>query len=340
MDPKNEIESIKHLVSNRDGWKLSLYQTWHPGRIAQGRRPVLIVPGYGMNSFIFSYHPRGLSLEGFLADAGFEVWRVDLRAQGGSVSTGGKDNYSLEDLALTDLGQALEAVTRLSHTGADRVDVIGCSLGGTFMFIHAVLNRSHRIGSMVSMGAPVRWVDASRLLRVAFAWPMLIGAIRIKGTRRLAELALPQFARHVPWLLSIYLNPGITETAAARELVKTIEDPNRHINREIAHWIGKKDLVLRGVNISEALSKIRNPLLCVVANQDGIVPPDTAVFPFKQVRSRSKKLIEVGTREISMAHADLFISNEAHARVFRPITHWLIEQNSSIQEEMTRESRL
>ncbi len=284
---------------------------------------MLIVPGYGMNSFIFSYHPRGLSLEGYLVEAGFEVWRVDLRAQGDSVSVGGDEDYRLEDLAVTDLGAAIAAALAHTRTGADRADVIGCSLGGTFMFVHAALNPHHRIGAMVAMGSPVRWVRIHPILRVAFAWPMLVGALRLKGTRRMAEIVLPQLAHRMPWLLSAYLNPAITDTQAAREMVKTVEDPNRHINRQIAHWIRDKDLVLRGINVSEALAEFANPLFCVLANGDGIVPRDTAAFPHSQVRSSAKKLLEVGTKDILLAHADLFVSNESHARVFAPIAEWL-----------------
>ncbi|MBI3556472.1 MAG: alpha/beta fold hydrolase [Deltaproteobacteria bacterium] len=176
------MKTLHHLVPNDDGWHLSLHQTWDEKRLVKGRRPVLIVPGYGMNSFIFSFHPRGLSLEGFLAQAGFEVWRVDLRAQGDSVAIGaGKyddDDYRIEDLAVTDLGAAIRAALEHTRTCADRADVIGCSLGGTFMFVHAALNPRHRIGAMVAMGSPVRWVRINPILRVAFAWPMLVGALQ------------------------------------------------------------------------------------------------------------------------------------------------------------------
>lgn len=280
-----------------------------------------------MNSFIFSFHPRGQSLEGFLVEAGFEVWRVDLRAQGESVSVGGGDNYGLDDLAVTDLGAAIDAA--LAHTrtvGHNHADIIGCSLGGTFMFIHAALTPHHRIGSMVAIGSPVRWVRVHPIIRGAFAWPMLIGLVRLRGTRRLAEFLLPRMVRHVPWLLSVYLNPSITDTEAARELVKTIEDPNRHVNREIARWVRKKDLILRGTNISESLKKVTQPFLCVLANGDGIVPRETAEFSYHAVQSNSKKLLEVGTATISLAHADLFISNEAQKLVFSPLAEWLANQ--------------
>ena len=322
------MKTVEHFVPNGDGWQLSLFQTWDESSPAGAHRPVLIVPGYGMNSFIFSYHPHGASLEGYLAQAGFEVWRADLRAQGASRSVGGGDVYGLEDLAMTDLDAAIRAVLERTRTGASRVDLLGASLGGTIMFIYAVLARERAIGSMIAMGSPVRWVDVHPAIKVAFAWPALVGQIRLKGTRRLAGLALPQLARWAPEVLGIYMNARITDTRAAAEMVRTVEDPNRHVNQQIAHWIHDKDLTLRGVNISEGLRGLRAPLLCVSALGDGIVPRRTAEFPYLAAGSPDKKLIEVGTSELSMAHADLFISSESEGRVFDPVARWLAERSA------------
>src|SRR5919199_4521575 len=216
------MKTIEHFIPNGDGWQLSLNQTWDEERFVKGRRPVLIVPGYGMNSFIFSYHPTGLSLEGYLAHQGFEVWRVDLRAQGRSLNLGGGDNFSLLDLALTDLDAAVKAALERSRTGRDRADIIGASLGGTIMFIHRTLQKQHRMASLVAMGSPVRWIDVHPLVKVAFSSPTLVGMIRLRGTRKIAELALPHLLKHTPWLLSIYMNAEITEQSAAREMVKTV----------------------------------------------------------------------------------------------------------------------
>jgi pimeloyl-ACP methyl ester carboxylesterase len=323
------MNTEKHFVPNGAGWQLAMWQSWDESRLVPGRNPVVIVPGYGMNSFIFGFHPRGLSLEEYLVESGFEVWRVDLRGQGESRSVGGGDDYRLEDLALIDVGVAVDALLARTRTGAQRVDVIGASLGATLMFTHAVLNPRHRFGALISMGGPVRWVRVHPAIRLAFGWPALAGAVRFRGTRRLAEVALPLLVRHAPWVLSIYLNPSLTDTSAARELVRTVEDPNRFINREISHWIRDRDLVVRGRNISEGLREITRPLLCVVATGDGIVPHETATFPFHQVASPVKAVLEVGDRDMAVAHADLFISNEAHARVFHPLATWLAEQNET-----------
>lgn len=322
------MKTLEHLIPNGDGWLLSLFQTWDEQRLVRGRRPILIVPGYGMNSFIFSYHPRGLSLEGYLAEAGFEVWRVDLRGQGASRSTGGGDDFRLEDLALTDLDAALRAALERTRTGATAADLIGASLGGTIMFIHAALRRDAPVGSRVAIGSPVRWVDVHPAIKVAFSWPTLVGLVRFKGTRKFAGLALPQLAKRAPWVLSIYMNAEITDTSAAAEMVRTVEDPNRHVNRQIACWIRDRDLTIRGVNVSEALGSLTSPLLCISALGDGIVPRRTAEFPYVASGSPDKRLIEVGSAELAVAHADLFISSESQARVFEPIATWLGERSA------------
>ena len=58
----------RFLVDNRAGWRLALTR-YRETREPKGR-PVLIVPGYGMNSFIFSFHPNGPSMVECLAARG------------------------------------------------------------------------------------------------------------------------------------------------------------------------------------------------------------------------------------------------------------------------------
>ncbi len=324
MSP-SAVRSVQHLIPNGDGWQLSLYQTWSEERVDLSRRPVLIVPGYGMNSYIFSYHPNGISLEGYLAEAGFEVWRVDLRDQGETVRVGGSSNYSLEDLALTDVALALNAILDLTNTRSDRVDVVGGSLGGTLMFAYAVLVGAERLGTLVCIGTPVRWVKVNPLVKAAFASPFLIGLVRVRGARLLARFGLPLMGKRMRWLIGVYLNPEITDVSAASEMARSVEDPNRFINRQIAQWMKDADLFVRGVNVAQGLGSLQNPLLCIFGNGDGIVPPATARFPYERIGSTMKKLVEVGDDSLSLAHADLFISREAHERVFRPIRDWLVE---------------
>jgi hypothetical protein len=187
------------------------------------------------------------------------------------------------------------------------------------------------MAALVAMGSPVRWVKVHPALSVLFASPRLAGLLPIRGTRRLAGVALPFIARHVPWLLSIYINPASSDVSMASELVKTVEDPNRFINREMAEWIARKDLYIQGQNVCEKLRDLTIPLLCISAVHDGIVPRPTAEYPYRQIGSTDKELLAVGDATLAMAHADMFIANAAHERVFNPITDFLARHNEVLR---------
>jgi len=259
----------------------------------------------------------------YFARRGFEFWTVDLRAQGDSVPDGGSSSYLLQDVGVTDLGAAIDHV--LSHTRceSDRVDVMGCSLGATYGFIHVALVPDHRVGAMVALGGPLRWTKTHPLLRLAFSSPTLAGLVPFWGTSLAAELALPFVARRMPWLLSIYLRIENVDLEKAPVLVRTVEDPVPAVNAQVAEWMRSKDLVIDGRNITDEMASFTGPFLCVFGNADGIVPRSTATSAFSAVGSRTKELLELGGEHVRMAHADVYISRFSHDRVFRPVADWL-----------------
>jgi len=322
---KNDRDPTFHTLDNGAGWHLSLKKT-PPARQASAR-PVLIVPGYGMNSFIFGFHPCGLSLEGYLASRGLEVWSVDLRGQGRAVRTWGDDRFGLAELGVDDVGASIRRVLELTATGRDRVDLIGCSLGTTLVFAHLACAKGAKVHSVVNFGGLVRWVKIHPAVRAAFFSPWLIGQLRLRGTRQLARAALPVLARYAPRVLSVYMNVASTDTTHAETMVQTVEDPSPIINREIATWIATRDLVVRGVNVSDALRAMTYPHLSVIANNDGIVPPETARFPYDAIGSADKELFAIGDATRPIAHADLFLSNGAQDRIFERVAAFLLRRN-------------
>lgn len=328
-DPMIEVEH--HEAPNHEGWLLSLRRTVSRAPEPLGdkapRRPLLIIPGYGMNSFIFGFHPTGRSLEAHLAWRGFEVWSVDLRAQGRSrpASAKGDRRFGLDALALRDVPTAIDYVLNHSATGSDRVDLIGASLGASIMFIAATVRGHHDLGSLVSFGGPLRWEKIHPALALAFRSPALAGMVPFRGTRELARVLLPVLTR-VPALLSVYLNTSVTDVSRADEMVETVEDPIPQINAEIARWIAARDLVVRGVNVTHAVSSLPNPLYSVVAMGDGIVPPETALSAHRVSRAEVREVLEVGSAALPIAHADLFISKVSEELVFEPLARWLARQ--------------
>lgn len=313
-----------HYIDNRDGWELELKQCPLPPRVHKNRRPVLIIPGYGMNSFIFGFHPHGLSMEEYLRQKGFEVWSINLRSQGGSRRITHTKKYGLKELGTIDLKAAIHFITQNSVGQTGKVDVIGCSLGGTIAFVYAALVSNNRLGSIVGMGAPLRWEKVHPFLKIAFFSPRLVGMIPVSYTRALVKLLFPILLRSR--LLRIYLHREMVDTRYREFMLETVEDPVRHVNREIAEWINNKDLILGGKNLTHKFRSVKNPLLCVIANGDGIVPPLTALSAHEIASSRVKETLVVGTDTLRFAHADLFVSNYSHEMVFRPVAHWLLKQ--------------
>lgn len=317
----------RYLVDNGAGWKLAL--TRYRAKDARPRsvrgRPVLIVPGYGMNSFIFSFHPTGPSMVECLAARGLEVWTVDLRGQGRSIRGHGNHRYDIGDLAIDDLGAAIGHVLSTSETGSTKVDLVGCSLGTALSFAHVAVVEKAPVHALVSMAGLVTWRQTHPLVRLAFGSPTVAGMMRVRNTRRLARLALPILARFAPSLISVYINERSTDLSQAARMVQTVEDPHPVINREIAEWIRRGDLVVRGVNVSERLPRMKHPFLCVIANDDGIVLPATSRHTFDAIGSANKEILIVGDAEMPIAHADLFLCKGAQPRVFAPVADFLLE---------------
>lgn len=311
------------LVDNGAGWRLAMTRTTR-GATA-GTRPVIIVPGYGMNSFIFGFHPGGPSLVECLAARGLEVWTVDLRGQGKSIRATGTKRYGIAELALQDLGAAIHHVLETTNTGGCKVDLIGCSLGTALGFAHVACVPNAPVHAIVSMAGLVTWKEVHPIVRWVFGSPRLAGMLRLKSTRRMARVALPVMAKVAPKLLSVYLNHRSTDLSQASRMVQTVEDPHPRMNREIAEWIQRGDLVVRGVNVSRKLGELKNPLFCIVANNDGIVAPATSQHTYDAIGSQHKKLLLVGDRDMPIAHADLFLCRGAQERIFMPIADFLLE---------------
>ncbi len=111
------------IVEARDGWPVSV--TVHPAH-GPARGVVLAVHAMMVDGRSLD-RPAGGGLASVLAEAGLEVWRVDLRghgASGPSPADGGRWTY--DDLVRHDLPALVEAASRRGLP----VTVLGHSLGG------------------------------------------------------------------------------------------------------------------------------------------------------------------------------------------------------------------
>jgi pimeloyl-ACP methyl ester carboxylesterase len=316
------LQVDRFLVDNRVGWRLSVAR--HVDREKPTGRPVIVIPGYGMNSFIFGFHPKGPSMVEVLAARGLEVWTVDLRGQGRTIRARGHSRYGMADLAIDDIGATIAHVRANTTTTSDKVDLVGCSLGTALAFAHVACVPDAPVHALVSMAGLVTWRQTHPLVRIAFGSPRLAGIMRMRNTRRVARLALPVVTKIAPSLISVYLNERSTDLSQAAKLVQTVEDPHPVMNREIAEWMKRGDLVVRGVNVSQRLPALKHPFFCVVGNDDGIVLPATSRHTYDMIGSERKEILFVGDADLPIGHADLFLCTGAQERVFAPVADFLL----------------
>jgi pimeloyl-ACP methyl ester carboxylesterase len=300
-------------------WRLEVRRYDVPATRDRRRRPVVMIPGYAMNTHVLAYHPRGRSLVEYLVSKGLDVWTANLRGQGGATGPAG-ERFGIGELVLDDLPAVLEHVKAVS--GTEQVDVIGCSLGGSLVYAWLAHHpHDHGIGNVVTIGAPLRWESVHPLLRAAFISGRLAGIVPIRGTRLLANQFLP-YLRRLPGVLSIYMNPAHVDLSAIPELVETVDDPVPWINRQMARWIQQRDLVVRGVNVTTGLAPVDGVrILAIIANRDGIVPPDAARAITQAYPAAST--LAVGDKHRWYAHADMFVGDHAEQDVFEPLAAFL-----------------
>ncbi|MEM6791254.1 MAG: alpha/beta fold hydrolase [Myxococcota bacterium] len=328
----------EHHADTPDGWSLHLRSTRDREHFDPTAPPLLILPGYGMNSFIFSYHPRGTSLERTLAAAGFDVWAVDLRGQGKSTRrVAGAPAASLQRYADVDLPVAIDHVLAHRSPRARDLTLIGCSLGGSLAYAYLARRPDPRVGRLVTMGAPLRWTEVHPILRLAFSSPTLAGWVRVPRTRALVRHAFPLLTKW-PALLSLYMNPATIDTSRIDAMVRTVEDPEPLVNREIAHWIRDVDLHVANRNVTAALAHCTIPLFVVLANRDGVVPPSTASCATDAWGGADTSTLVVGDDENWFAHANLFIADDAPRLVFEPLIAWLRARQMPSNAEALRAS--
>ena len=149
----------QHFVDNGDGWQLDLKQYLDPGTCDRDRAPVVMIPGYAMNTFILAFHPDGTSMVEYLVQGGHEVWTANLRRQGDSRPTPGRARFGFAELALTDLPAVFAFVRQEAFAGSGELQAVGCSLGASLLYAWLAHHpEDHGLEGMIAIGGPLRLV--------------------------------------------------------------------------------------------------------------------------------------------------------------------------------------
>jgi pimeloyl-ACP methyl ester carboxylesterase len=305
-------ETQQTRFTTEDGWDLTLH------RVGSGRgEPVLFMPGYAMNSSILRPNNAGPSIMGHLQSRGFDPWALDPRGIGES-RKGDSGSIGLQQRALIDLPGAVSHI--LQATGAEKVHLVGCSLGGALVYAWLSHHPQAPVRSVVSMGGPLVWEKVPLYLRAFGALETPASMVQLRGTRLAATYGLPVIAKLVPGLLRLYLNPENVDISNPSELAKTVENPNPRISKQVARWIRQGDLSVGGRNVRIGLRHVKCPLMLVTGDGDGIAPARCCIPALSAFGGATVHLHLSGGYRWS--HADMFIGMDARQHVFEPIVQF------------------
>lgn len=139
-----------------DGWRIAMHR-YHPRPGVERRAtPIIISHGISANERTWSLTEEQ-SLPLYLAERGWEVWAIDLRAVGESDRPGlfnrKRYNYDFDTYVTQDLPAVIEEVRR--QTGAPKVHWIGHSMGGMIMYAYVARFGDDKLKTITTVASPV-----------------------------------------------------------------------------------------------------------------------------------------------------------------------------------------
>lgn len=253
--------------------------------------PVILAPGTFSN-WSFWLGTRGTGFGRYLAARGFEAWVVDLRGHGSSQRPAPGQRWNFDDWGRLDLPAVVRAVAAEGRTPL----LVGHSAGGasTLAALAGTSGLEADVAAAAIIATPLPWLQRWRR---AVAWAM-----------RLAARHMDAFPARVLGLGPEDELPGVMEQWM---------DWNIR-----GRWLGRD-----GTDYSEALARLRLPLLFIAGSGDHrFAPPDACRGLFDLTRSPDRLFIEAG-RDTGFSrdygHVDLIVSREAQREIWPLLADWL-----------------
>ena len=306
--------------------------------------PILLIHGYAQNRYTF-HHPTR-SMAAHLAATGRDVFVVELRGHGRSRAEGSPWPKGIREYLDLDLPAATTLIRK--ETGAERIVMIGHSLGGLLAQLYAGTHPdevagictlsapSHRLGSSKLFRSP----SLRRLTKVALAirdrglseitlrflpsFPLdRIGAISFAAEERLWT-RLPgklREGRRNPLMPVRPWRPGSFEPAMEQDRFrKGFDRTGMAVVVDILEW-GVRGRIPGGpdeADITDRLRHVACPTLLLSSPDDETIRAQFTTQP------EDLPAAEVTSEEIpGFGHCDLVLGIDAPAKVWPVIDHWI-----------------
>jgi pimeloyl-ACP methyl ester carboxylesterase len=307
-----------------DGWTIALHR-YAPAAHAPARRhPVIVCHGVASNRHNWALGP-GRDFPQWLAERGFEVFALELRASGDNPALNW--TYTFDDYVLHDLPAAIRWVA--ARTG--RTHWVGHSMGGMVLYGYLERGEARRVQSGVVVGSPAFAPDHLESLEPLIALYPTLRAVFDRlpsqlASRLFAPLAAPirRPEQHVLW------NPDNLAPATARPLAANgLSDLSGAVMDQLMASIEARRLVSADGHwdYTAELHRITTPLLFVAGVADALAPPSRVIAAYDGVRAPDKHLELLGRANgyaHDYGHLDLVLGDTAPTEVWPLLHDWLV----------------
>ena len=330
-----------HRVRCADGVVVVVKRFRAVGR-AQGKLPVLCIPGLGTDSSNFDA-PAPYGLARVLADAGHDVFVVDLRGTGLSTLPFSRwVPVTFDDFVGLDLPAVNEHIC--ATTGAARVLLLGHSMGGLAAYALLGSGAGARVAGVVTLCSPLgfpRGLDVAPffrpLLPLSALTPGLFGGV-------LGRVVSPLFLRvHPPWIHHWVVRENIDAKVGRRIMYAALQDVPRGLMHQFQDWL-EHDVVRskdKTIDYRARLHGCRTPVLVVEAPQDGLA--DRLAVRRALSLLPNSELFIAGTEggcAVDYGHVDVVFGRSAPADLHPRLIAWLgkhtAQRNESAQRKQAR----
>ena len=287
---------------------------------------VMLVHGFAQNRY--TWHLPSRSFSAYLAHHGWDVYNVDLRGAGRSMSFDGRRPQALDDYIEEDLPACVDEAQRLS--GDRRVFLVGHSMGGLISYCAAATSLKRRVQGIATLGSPYRFGAGSRLLKALAA---VLQTTRMTGAfDRTIDLPSRLLGRHLhrrrrlwdsrffPTPIRAWRTGNVEDQVLDEYLSSAFDRTNLQIGLDI--MAGGDRVALRSrdghVDYGTAFEAIKIPLLCVAGDRDDLASPESVHHAIERCGTNDKTF-----RVFPVGHADLTIGRDTVKTIWPLVHEWM-----------------
>jgi len=304
------------------------------------RGAVVLIHGFAQNRY--TWHLSTRSLVNYFADAGLDIYNLELTGHGRSREFGTAPANSFEEY-VADTASVIDAIA--AYSGCERVFLMGHSLGGAVCY--AVAPRVPNtvagivtVAGIFQFGSNPITRQAGRLIgRIVSADSPLSRVGASIKTRFMGKLVAERFGATEALSASFPLAgwvPGSTEPHIVQErLLKGFDWTGINIFLTLMRWAADGSFEdHNGHDYADEFISLDIPLLVAVGDSDRMLPPEDARPAYDRSLSTDKtfKLFSPIHEEVHWGHLDVLMGKKASEYTWPYLLRWLLERCNGAPE--------